>query len=453
MDFFKLSVKRRSSLPFIIGTIAIALFTDLFLYGVITPILPFSLVDRVGVPPERVQTVISTLLSVYAVANITASSPIGYLADKFLTRKMPMLIGLLFLTSATGLLTIGTNVPMLIIARILQGLSAAVVWTVGLALLVDVVGPEHVGSTMGGIFGFISLGEIIAPVFGGIVYESMGYYASFGMCFIILFIDIVLRVLMIEPREAKKLLPDDPESQPILRPRDDPLTSNSVSSNPIMKIFCLPIYKLISHRQLIGPFFTSFVNSSLFASFDATVPLELQKIFGFNSLQCGLMFGVLSTPYFFCGAWAGAMVDRKGSRTIGTYAYAVLGSTLLLLCVPRSYSTFNVYMFGIFLALNGVVLSFTSSPGFVQSSRYVAEYELEHPTFFGHNGPYTQLFSAYNIVYSLGMFSGPVLAGFLRDRFGFVASTTSMSVLCFSASLVAWYCFSDRDETEESVQS
>ncbi|CAA21416.1 transmembrane transporter [Schizosaccharomyces pombe] len=445
----KLWVKQRRSLPFIIGTIAIALFTDLFLYGIITPILPFSLVDRVGISPDRVQSVISTLLAVYAVANIAASSPIGFLADKFLTRKVPMLIGLIFLTSATALLTFGNSVPMLIVARVLQGLSAAVVWTVGLALLVDVVGADNVGSTMGGIFGFISLGEIIAPVFGGIVYESLGYYASFGVCFIILLLDIALRFLMIEPREMKNdSTLQDVERTSILQRQDTQDHELKPKRSGLFSSLCLPIYSLLHHKQIFGPFWTSFVNSCLFSAFDATIPLELKTLFDFNSLQCGLMFGVLSTPYFFCGAWAGAMVDRRGSRTIGKRAYAILGCTLFLLCIPRTNTSLNIYLFSAFLAINGVVLAFTSSPGFVQSSHYVAEYELEHPTFFGHNGPYTQLFSAYNIVYSLGMIIGPLVAGFLRDQFNFITSIACLSLLCFSASLMANSCFTDRLDSE-----
>ena len=36
-------------------------------------------------------------------------------------------------------------------ARVLQGVSAAVVWTVGLALVLDTVGPENLGKTIGSV--------------------------------------------------------------------------------------------------------------------------------------------------------------------------------------------------------------------------------------------------------------------------------------------------------------
>jgi predicted MFS family arabinose efflux permease len=47
------------------------------------------------------------------------------------------------------MLAFGKNIPMLVIARLLQGTSAAVVWTVGLAMVLDTVGPENLGKVIG----------------------------------------------------------------------------------------------------------------------------------------------------------------------------------------------------------------------------------------------------------------------------------------------------------------
>lgn len=42
----------RSSSTFILSTICVAVFTDIFLYTVIVPVIPFALTNRAGVPPE-----------------------------------------------------------------------------------------------------------------------------------------------------------------------------------------------------------------------------------------------------------------------------------------------------------------------------------------------------------------------------------------------------------------
>lgn len=49
------------------------------------------------------------------------------------------------------MLFLGQTVPVLIVARILQGISAAVVWTIGLALVLDTVGPENLGKAIGSV--------------------------------------------------------------------------------------------------------------------------------------------------------------------------------------------------------------------------------------------------------------------------------------------------------------
>jgi predicted MFS family arabinose efflux permease len=40
---------------------------------------------------------------------------------------------------------------VLMAARVLQGTSAALVWTVGLALCLETVGPENLGKTLGSV--------------------------------------------------------------------------------------------------------------------------------------------------------------------------------------------------------------------------------------------------------------------------------------------------------------
>ncbi len=83
------------------------------------------------------------------------SIPAGWIADRTSSRQLPFLSGLAALLGATVLLGFGSSIAVLVIARVLQGISAAVVWTVGLAMVLDTVGPENLGKTIGSIFSFI----------------------------------------------------------------------------------------------------------------------------------------------------------------------------------------------------------------------------------------------------------------------------------------------------------
>ena len=141
----------RSSTLFIVATVAVGLFTDLFLYGLVVPILPFMLRDRVDIPEDKVQAYVSAMLAAYAGASVVVSLPAGIIADKVKTRQAPFLSGLAALLAATLMLAFGQSIPVLIVARVLQGTSSAFVWTVGLAMVLDTVGPGDLGKTIGSV--------------------------------------------------------------------------------------------------------------------------------------------------------------------------------------------------------------------------------------------------------------------------------------------------------------
>lgn len=144
-------LKWRSNTLFIVATVGIGLFTDLFLYALVVPILPSILEDKVGVPDKDIQSDVSGLLAAYAAASVITSPFAGVIADRMSSRRAPFLVGLLALLLATVLLFVGTTLPVLTIARILQGVSSAFVWTVGLALCLETVGPKNLGKTIGSV--------------------------------------------------------------------------------------------------------------------------------------------------------------------------------------------------------------------------------------------------------------------------------------------------------------
>lgn len=141
----------RSNTFFIVSTIGVGMFTDLFLYGLIVPILPFMLRDRIGVPEEQIQSYVSMLLAVFAGASVLCSPFVGYLSDRLSSRQSMFVFGLLLMISATVMLFTGDSIPVLVIARMLQGVSGAFVWTIGLALCLETVGPDKLGTTVGSV--------------------------------------------------------------------------------------------------------------------------------------------------------------------------------------------------------------------------------------------------------------------------------------------------------------
>ncbi|KAL8970458.1 MAG: hypothetical protein Q9183_001517 [Haloplaca sp. 2 TL-2023] len=230
-------LKYRSSKVFILTTICTAVFTDIFLYGIIVPVIPFALTQRAGIEEADVQHWVSVLLAVYGAALLASCPVCGWIADRSTSRRLPLLVGLFALAAATLMLCFGHSIGVLLAGRLLQGISAAIVWTVGLALLVDTVGRNEVGQVMGFVSIAMSVAILVAPLLGGVVYDRAGYYGVYYMSFALIFVDIVLRTVMVEKKIAVKwekkeessmspaTLPHNEEPKPPGQRNESPLPS------------------------------------------------------------------------------------------------------------------------------------------------------------------------------------------------------------------------------------
>lgn len=140
---------RRLNQTLVLATVALSLFTDFFLYGIVVPVVPVLLRERLAVPEYQIQYFSSVLLASYAAAAILSSVPVGWATDKIGSRQRPFLTGLALLMASTVMLTWGAHLVVFIIARALQGISAAIVWTVGFAMVHDVVPSDQMGQAVG----------------------------------------------------------------------------------------------------------------------------------------------------------------------------------------------------------------------------------------------------------------------------------------------------------------
>lgn len=223
----------RSSRSFIAATVCIATFTDILLYGIIVPVMPYALTSRVGVSEDSVQTWNAILLACYTIALFIGGPFVGIYADHTSSRRWPLLIGLFALAASTLLLCLGKTIALLILGRILQGFSAAIVWSVGLALLADTF-EDKIGVAMGYSSIAMSLGLLVSPSIGGAVYNHVGYYAVFYVAFGCIALDVLLRLVLIEKKVARQWIDEAEDSGPehittVSASRDD----NSANSQDV----------------------------------------------------------------------------------------------------------------------------------------------------------------------------------------------------------------------------
>ncbi|KAF7857286.1 hypothetical protein EAF04_009527 [Stromatinia cepivora] len=451
------ALEARSNTLFILATVAIGMFTDLFLYGIIVPILPFILSDRIGVEQEEIQYYTSVLLASYAGASVLFSFPAGWIADRWASRQLPFLIGLGALLASTILLMVGRSIEVLIVARIFQGISGAIVWTIGLALVMDTVGSEKLGVTIGSIFSFISVGELVAPVLGGVVYDKVGGGAVFGMGMGLLGLDFLMRGVLIEKKIARRYCVEDGEEDgdgdetgsdgngehgedaPLLgNGKDADIESWRIQKELPEHVRKFPILFLLSSPRLLTAELVAFMQATILGVFDATIPTQSQSLFGFPALKTGLLFTPLVLTSLIFGPIAGMGVDRYGPKIIGTVGYTFFILPLILLRLPVENTTHNLVTFCILLSLCGLGLSMIGAPSIVEASFVAEKYHRANKDLFGEEGPYAQLYALNSMVFSAGFTIGPVIAGSLRDSIGYGNMNAVVAGMC---AVVAMLCF------------
>lgn len=157
----------------------------------------------------------------------------GIYADHSSSRRWPMLIGLFALAASTLLLCLGRNIALLVVGRLLQGLSAAIVWSVGLALLADTFG-DKIGQAMGYSAISMSMGLLVSPAMGGAVFDNAGYYAVYYVAFGCIVLDIIIRLLLIEKKVAKQWMSvdEDESGDEADTAKTEHVSDNSLSEKP-----------------------------------------------------------------------------------------------------------------------------------------------------------------------------------------------------------------------------
>ncbi|RUZ72844.1 MFS transporter [Mesorhizobium sp. M7A.F.Ca.US.006.01.1.1] len=133
-----------------------------------------SLMQNFGASFQSVQWVVLAYL--LAITTLIVSA--GRLADMFGRRPL-LLGGIALFTSASVLCGLAPTLWLLIAARAMQGLGAALMMALTLAFVAETVAKDRIGGAMGLLGAMSAIGTTLGPSFGGLLITGFGWRAIF----------------------------------------------------------------------------------------------------------------------------------------------------------------------------------------------------------------------------------------------------------------------------------
>lgn len=257
---------------------------------------------------------------------------------------------------------------LLLVSRILQGISGTAIFTLGFALLADCVGPERMAFAAGNAMIGISLGAIMGPVLGGVLYDHLGYYSVWicGLIFVRdcghrrrgvadilfqVFFDFVFRLAIIEPYKAEKWLLLEPQctlEDGTLEERR-PTIQNQANLPGATKAFLKAGY----NPRVIASMLLSVAIGVWFGCLDSALTLRLNQRYNLNSTGAGLVFIGFAVPALFFSPLSGWITDRVGPKPMAVAGMLLACPFVALLCI----NSMNLAAFVACLTLLGTLIA------------------------------------------------------------------------------------------------
>lgn len=354
------------------------MFTDGYICSVVAPVIPYIIEDLSLVPADQVQMATSIIVACFGVSDIVGGPLCAWYIDTTSNRRVPFLAGLAFMATGTLLFGLGNAFWILAVGRIVQGFASSILYTAGLAVLVDTVPKDEVGQWMGTAMSCNNIAIILSPVLGGCMYELLGRSCVFISMLGLILIDTTLRVLMVDkPKKSNKTKSrkhDFDEYQMHERGSLESDTTNEATDGLLVKEYTttqtalvtekkagltitttnLPsptpsitiktrrprrppppsrmtgILRLIRSPRLLTALYGTFVNEALVASLCAILPLYASRNFHWSSLISGLLFLTIAIPGF-CGPLAGYLADKIGARPVAIAGFLLTAPSLAAL--------------------------------------------------------------------------------------------------------------------------
>jgi MFS family permease len=151
------------------GSLAV-LLGALDTYVVVT--IMVDIMSTVGIPVNKLQQV-TPIITWYMLGYIAAMPLLGRLSDRF-GRKLMLQLSLVTFAVGSVVTALSTDLTMLVIGRLVQGIAAGALLPVTLALAADLWAARNRAAVLGGIGAAQELGSVLGPLYGIGVVLALG---------------------------------------------------------------------------------------------------------------------------------------------------------------------------------------------------------------------------------------------------------------------------------------
>lgn len=350
--------------------VALTIFVDAFMYGIIVPVLPVY-TENLGLSSLQ----LGVIFSVYSAALLFLSIPIGIISDRH-GKKRVMIAGMVGLAITTIGFAFSTSFITLVITRLLQGVAAAATWVVGPALVADMYPPQERGGKMGLALAGNNFGFLIGPVVGGFLYDWGGYTAPFFTAAIMVILVLLAVVIIIK--------------EPVQTFHEQQKTNLTELLN--------------NHILLVGSGMV-LVGAVGFGFIDPLLPVYFNEKFSATPTIIGVMFGAISATSIIAQPLFGRLSDKLGRVSLIVTGMVATACVLPLLTFASTIKTSMLVM-----ACMGITFGLMSAP----SPPLLADAMNQRKG----SASYGAAFGLYNTAFSLGYIIGPLAGGAFVDWVG-----------------------------------
>lgn len=241
---------------------------------------------------------------------------------------VPMCIGLTVIFLSTLTFSFGNSYSVLFLARSLQGLGSAFADTSGLAMIADRFTEEGERSKALGIaLAFISFGSLVAPPFGGVLYEYLGKQVPFILLAFLALFDGCMLLLVMRPHRIAMTLQQNHEYKP--------------KGTPIWRLFRDPYIAVCSGALVMA-------NVSL-AFLEPTIAFWMEKTMNATESQIGSVWLPGFVPHLL-----GVLFTVWMSKRFPQYQWVLAAGGLALEGVSCFIIPFCTNFYTIMLPISGM---------------------------------------------------------------------------------------------------